>query len=247
MKEEMRKSAEMLFYQSYVWFRSLHITYTVGVDGIAVAMIALTSVVVFAGIFASWEVHFLPKNFSFLLYSCIRRVRILHLPRSVYYVLVLRISSYSNVPADWFLGQWTKRIFSNEAYIDADGWLCIIARWFLGIYFNSAPGWRCLTFNILSISKMHIPIEAQRFFFPLTFLGFGVLGALFPFHTWSPDGHASAPTAVSMLTCRRTYETRRIWLFQGCNVSYATSCSGIRMDIYYFNNYQCGIWLHLEL
>ena len=34
---------------------------------------------------------------------------------------------------------------------------------------------------------------------PLTFLGFGVLGALFPFHTWSPDGHASAPTAVSML------------------------------------------------
>jgi NADH-quinone oxidoreductase subunit M len=36
-------------------------------------------------------------------------------------------------------------------------------------------------------------------FFPLTFVGFGVLGALFPFHTWSPDGHSSAPTAVSML------------------------------------------------
>ena len=44
-----------------------------------------------------------------------------------------------------------------------------------------------------------IPITAQRIFFPLTFIGFGVLGALFPFHTWSPDGHASAPTAVSML------------------------------------------------
>jgi NADH-quinone oxidoreductase subunit M len=33
----------------------------------------------------------------------------------------------------------------------------------------------------------------------LTFIGFAVIGALFPFHTWSPDGHASAPTAVSML------------------------------------------------
>jgi NADH-quinone oxidoreductase subunit M len=33
----------------------------------------------------------------------------------------------------------------------------------------------------------------------MTFIGFGVLGALFPFHTWSPDGHASAPTSVSML------------------------------------------------
>jgi NADH-quinone oxidoreductase subunit M len=42
-------------------------------------------------------------------------------------------------------------------------------------------------------------MTAQRLFFPLTFVGFGVLGALFPFHTWSPDGHASAPTAVSML------------------------------------------------
>jgi NADH-quinone oxidoreductase subunit M len=39
----------------------------------------------------------------------------------------------------------------------------------------------------------------QRFLFPFAFIGFGVLGALFPFHTWSPDGHASAPTAVSML------------------------------------------------
>ena len=33
----------------------------------------------------------------------------------------------------------------------------------------------------------------------MLFIGFGVLGALFPFHTWSPDGHSSAPTAVSML------------------------------------------------
>jgi NADH-quinone oxidoreductase subunit M len=69
----------------------------------------------------------------------------------------------------------------------------------LGIYFNSAADGGALTFNILEIAKAHIPVEAQRFFFPLTFVGFGVLGALFPFHTWSPDGHASAPTAVSML------------------------------------------------
>ncbi|MDX1754206.1 MAG: NADH-quinone oxidoreductase subunit M, partial [Salinimicrobium sediminis] len=56
-----------------------------------------------------------------------------------------------------------------------------------------------LTFNILEIAKVNIPFEAQTLFFPLTFIGFAILGALFPFHTWSPDGHASAPTAVSML------------------------------------------------
>jgi NADH-quinone oxidoreductase subunit M len=51
----------------------------------------------------------------------------------------------------------------------------------------------------MEIAKVNIPIEAQKIFFPLTFIGFAVIGALFPFHTWSPDGHASAPTAVSML------------------------------------------------
>ena len=39
----------------------------------------------------------------------------------------------------------------------------------------------------------------QMWCFPLLWLGFGTLAGVFPFHTWSPDGHASAPTAVSML------------------------------------------------
>jgi NADH-quinone oxidoreductase subunit M len=69
----------------------------------------------------------------------------------------------------------------------------------LGIYFNSNADGGPLTFNILEIAKVNIPYEAQKLFFPLTFIGFAVISALFPFHTWSPDGHASAPTAVSML------------------------------------------------
>ena len=52
---------EMLFVKDYLWFKSLNIHYAIGVDGISVAMITLTSVVVFAGIFASWEVEFLTK------------------------------------------------------------------------------------------------------------------------------------------------------------------------------------------
>jgi NADH-quinone oxidoreductase subunit M len=52
---------------------------------------------------------------------------------------------------------------------------------------------------LLEIAAVNIPVEIQKFLFPFTFIGFGVLGALFPLHTWSPDGHSSAPTAVSML------------------------------------------------
>ena len=83
----------------------------------------------------------------------------------------------------------------------------------LGIYFNSNADGGALTFNILEIAQVNIPLEAQKLFFPMTFIGFAVLGALFPFHTWSPDGHASAPTAVSMLTRRCINEIRRLWSF----------------------------------
>ena len=66
----------------------------------------------------------------------------------------------------------------------------------LGIYYFSGA----TTMNVNEIAAMNnIEPKIQNIFFPFIFIGFGVLGALFPFHTWSPDGHASAPTAVSML------------------------------------------------
>jgi NADH-quinone oxidoreductase subunit M len=65
----------------------------------------------------------------------------------------------------------------------------------LGIYF--ASGMHTFDFDILE--KVTYDVTFQKIFFPILFVGFGILAALWPFHTWSPDGHASAPTAVSML------------------------------------------------
>src|SRR5207344_1658243 len=48
------------------------------------------------------------------------------------------------------------------------------------------------------LSAQHLPFELQKIFFPLLFVGFGVFTAIFPLHTWVPDGHSSAPTAASM-------------------------------------------------
>ena len=49
--------------------------------------------------------------------------------------------------------------------------------------------------DILGIDGLNF----ARFWFPIIFIGFGVLAGVFPFHNWSPDGHVAAPTAVSMI------------------------------------------------
>ena len=49
------------------------------------------------------------------------------------------------------------------------------------------------------MQNAHFSEGFQRFFFPFLMIGFGALAGLWPFHTWSPDGHVAAPTAVSMV------------------------------------------------
>ena len=139
----------------------------------------------------------------------------------------------------------------------------------IGIYYHSAPEGGQLTWNILEIAAHDaIPHGWQQFLFPMTFVGFGVLGAMFPFHTWSPDGHASAPTAVSMLHagvlmklggygCFRVaiylmpyaaQELSYIFLIlTGISVVYGAFCACVKTDLKYINAYSsvshCGLVL----
>jgi NADH-quinone oxidoreductase subunit M len=64
----------------------------------------------------------------------------------------------------------------------------------LGMYFEAGQ-----TFSMQSMLEAQFSTSLQMLAFPALWIGFGTLGGLWPFHTWSPDGHAAAPTAVSML------------------------------------------------
>jgi NADH-quinone oxidoreductase subunit M len=191
---------EMLFTSDFMWYPSLNIHFAFGVDGIAVAMIGLTSIVIFAGIFASWDLQFLSKEFFISLILLVTAVYGFFISLDLFTMFLFY--ELALIPMYLLIGLWgtgPKESSAMKLTLMLMAGSALIMVGILGLYYNSAPGGGQLTFNILEIAKVHIPVEAQRFFFPFAFIGFGILGALFPFHTWSPDGHASAPTAVSML------------------------------------------------
>jgi NADH-quinone oxidoreductase subunit M len=192
--------SEMLFVKDHIWFKTWNIHYAIGVDGISVAMIALTGIVIFAGIFASWNVKELQKEFLISLILLSAGVFGFFISLDMFTMFLFY--EIAVIPMYLLIGIWgsgRKEYSAMKLTLMLMGGSALLLVGILGIYFHSAPDGGQLTFNILEIAKVQIPFEVQKFLFPFTFIGFGVLGALFPFHTWSPDGHASAPTAVSML------------------------------------------------
>ena len=262
-------TAEMLFVADTVWYAPLDIHYTVGVDGVSVAMLLLSAIVVFAGVFASWKIDPLPKEF--FLWLILLSIGVFGFFISLNLFTMFMFYEIALIPMYLLIGVWgsgNKTYSAMKLTLMLMGGSALLLIGILGIYFHSSADGN-LTMNILEIAKNNaIPHDMQYYLFPLTFVGFGVLGAMFPFHTWSPDGHASAPTAVSMLHagvlmklggygCFRVAmylmpwaATELSWIFlilTGISVVYGAFSACVQTDLKYINAYSsvshCGLVL----
>lgn len=188
-------ASQMLFESQYNWFPSWNISFHLGVDGISVAMILLTSFVVVSGVLVSWSVTKMTKEFFFLLI-------LLSLGAYGFFIsldlfILFFFLEIAVIPKYLLIGIWgsgKKEYSANKLALMLMGGSALVLVGLLGVYFSAAVH----SFDLVQLSKLNIPVQTQMICFPLLFVGFGVFTALFPFHTWVPDGHSSAPTAGSM-------------------------------------------------
>ena len=192
------------FQRQYPWLDSLGITLHLGVDGISVPMVLLTGVVMFTAVLVSWNVNKRTKDFFILLMVLVAGVFGLFMSLDLFFLFFFY--ELAVLPMYLLIGVWgsstdfktfirTKEYGAMKLvlYLVAGSVLVWVA--LLAIFVEANLG----TFNILRLDDAEFSQNFQRLFFPLIMVGFGVLAGLWPFHTWSPDGHVAAPTAVSML------------------------------------------------
>ncbi|WP_290121231.1 NADH-quinone oxidoreductase subunit M [uncultured Duncaniella sp.] len=259
----------MLWVDSWQWFAPLNINLAVGVDGISIAMLILTGIILITGSFASWEI---PQPKEFFLWLILLSTGVYGFFISIDLFTMFMFYEVALIPMYLLIGVWgsgNKNYSAMKLTLMLMGGSAFLMLGLIGIYYHSAPEGMPLTWNILQIAEYDaISHGWQKFLFPMTFVGFGVLGAMFPFHTWSPDGHASAPTAVSMLHagvlmklggygCFRVAiflmphaANELAWIFlilTGISVVYGAFSACVQNDLKYINAYSsvshCGLVL----
>lgn len=192
-------NAVMFFEYNHPWFAPLNINYHVGVDGISIAMILLTAFIVVSGVLVSWSMNALSREFFFLLlflslgaYGFFISLDLF----TMFFFLELAV-----IPKFLLIGIWgsgRKEYSAMKLGLMLMSGSALVFVGLIGLYFGTRLADGSHSFDILQLAQVSVPLETQRLFFPFAFIGFGIFGALFPFHTWVPDGHSSAPTAASM-------------------------------------------------
>jgi NADH-quinone oxidoreductase subunit M len=210
-----REAAGFQFYEKVPLVPPLGISYELAVDGMSLLMVLLTSIIIFAGVFASWTVATRSQEFYALLLALVTGVYGVFVSLDLFvfflfyelavlpmYLLIGIWGSSGEVrPRGIFawayreVGVGTKEYAAMKLTLYLLFGSAFILVGIFALYVASGAG----SFSFIELEAVSFDPSVQRWVFFAFWIGFGILAGIWPLHTWSPDGHASAPTAVSML------------------------------------------------
>jgi NADH-quinone oxidoreductase subunit M len=185
------------FVEKYRWVESIGITYLNAADGFNLPMLLLTGIVFFTGVLTMWELDYRVKEFFALYFLLVAGVFGLFMSMDLFFIFVWY--DVSLFPMYLLIAIWgsTRKEYGAmklTLYLLAGSALILPAI----VYLFVQAGLNTFDLTILMQPGTFSPFE-QKFAFIFLFIGFGILAAVWPFHTWSPVGHVAAPTPVSMV------------------------------------------------
>ena len=184
------------FIEKYSWLPVMGISYHVGIDGMSAPLLLLTGIVMFTGVLISWGVDDRPREFFAFLF--ILATGVFGVFTSLDLFMLFFFYEIAVFPMYLLIAIWGWKVTREYAamkltlYLFIGSVIALVGA--LAMYFTAGLG----TFNMLELENAGFSSAFQKLWFPFVFMGFAVLGGIFPFHNWSPDGHVAAPTAVSM-------------------------------------------------
>jgi NADH-quinone oxidoreductase subunit M len=192
--------ADFQFVERAQWIPDFGIQYYVGVDGISLFLVLLTTFLMPIVLLAAWDVHTRVKEylFVFLVLETGMIGALVALDLFLFYVFweVMLIPMY------FLIGVWggTRRIYAAVKfllYTMVGSLLMLVAILYLAHLHNVQFG--SMTFDLLKLYNLNISEQAQLWLFSAFALSFAIKVPLFPFHTWLPDAHVEAPTGGSVI------------------------------------------------
>ena len=155
----------MLFTDSRMWYAPLNIHYAVGVDGVSVAMLLLSSIIVFAGVFASWKINPLPKEY--FLWFMLLSTGVFGFFISVDLFTMFMFYEVALIPMYLLIGVWgsgRKNYSAMKLTLMLMGGSALLMIGILGIYYQSGLH----SMNVVEIAEHgNIPMNWQYFLFPM--------------------------------------------------------------------------------
>ena len=188
--------AGIQFSQRLAWIPQLHIFYHLGIDGISLPMVLLTTMLSWLACLASWSISERHKEY-FVLYLLLEVGMLgtfVALDLFLFYIFweVVLVPMYFLIGI-WGGGRREYSAFKFFLYTLAGSLAMLLG--ILALYFHAG------TFDMLELAALGhtFALPFQQWLFVAFFLGFAIKVPIFPFHTWLPDAHVDAPTPISVL------------------------------------------------
>ena len=197
------------FVETYRWLPALGISLKFGVDGISTPLVLLTGVVMLTGVLISWgddNPHVMagiqdrPREFFAFLFILAAGVFGVFVSLDLF--MLFFFYEIAVFPMYLLIAIWGWAVTREYAamkltlYLFIGSVVSLVG--VLAMYWVAGQNTGVYTFDMLEMEKAGFSQSFQNIWFLPVFLGFAVLGGIWPFHNWSPDGHVAAPTAVSM-------------------------------------------------